>query len=669
VVLLAALLPRVLGLGRFITFDEANFWLKRSEQFLQAIASGDLGATAISVHPGVTTMWLGSAGILLHRALLTAGWVIGDSFAARLAIMQLPAALVNAGAVLAGYRLLRRLMPVPAALLAALLWALDPFVIGYSRLLHTDALAGTFITLSLLAACVYWQHGRRARWLILSGLCGGLAVLSKSPSAALLPWVAALALCTWSQEPRTKNQAPAGGSRLLALGARTAPLLIWCGVMAATVVVLWPATFAAPGRVLDQLRLGVTAEGAQPHQMGNFFLGRVYADEDPGLRFYPVALALRATPWTLLGLLLLPIGLRRLAGATRRDLAALAGFVVLFTLTMDLFPKKFDRYLEPVFPAIDILAAAGLWAIADWKLQISDWAQRKSAIYKMQSAIRSGVASIVVLAAIANVAHWHPYEIGAFNQALGGARAGIGTFVVGWGEGLEQAADWLNQQPDITGVTVAALRTEPLQAYLRDGAQAVAPPASGFAAQSGYAVIYLPDVSDGRALPPFDQLFGKVAPAHTVTINGQPYAWIYQLAPPVPNPVEAQFGSDIELRGFALAEPVQPGRPLALAIYWATGARPPANSAYFAHLIGPDGTRYAQADPVLPVEQWGPQRAFTTPLALPLPPDLAPGRYQLEIGVYDRATGQRLPLRNPAAEGPATDGAGALKLMEFDIQG
>ena len=35
----AALVPRLLDLGRFITDDEANFWLRRSHIFLNALRS------------------------------------------------------------------------------------------------------------------------------------------------------------------------------------------------------------------------------------------------------------------------------------------------------------------------------------------------------------------------------------------------------------------------------------------------------------------------------------------------------------------------------------------------------------------------------------------------------------------------------------------------------
>src|SRR5436189_31181 len=112
---LVALLPRVLGLGVFLSGDESEFWLRRSQIFLDALRAHD---------------WLATA----------------------------------------------------------------PFVVAFSRVLHTDALAASFITLSLLAACLYWHHGRRARWLIGSGVAAGLAILSKSPSLALLPWVGLVAL-------------------------------------------------------------------------------------------------------------------------------------------------------------------------------------------------------------------------------------------------------------------------------------------------------------------------------------------------------------------------------------------------------------------------------------------------------------------------------------------
>ena len=391
---LAALLPRVLALGLFITDDEANFWLTRSDIFLRAIRTGDFAATAITAHPGVTTMWLGAAGIVLRRTLLDWGILQSDAFPVVLAMMRLPAALAHVAVLLMGYGLLRRMFPpkvYPAlALLAALLWAADPFVIAYSKLLHTDALAGSFMTLSLLAACVAFNHDRRkpkgwmgTRWLVLSGVAAGLAFLSKSPALALVPAVGLVALLANRDEgPRTQDDDHVKWPIVYRLSSIVHPLIVWTIAAAITVFALWPALWVSPLQAYAQLRVGVEIEGAQPHMLGNFFLGR--EDDAPGLLFYPAALALRSTPWTLLGLLLLPLAWRNVAAwgepgdrrsgvAARRSLVALAGFVILFVAAMSMFPKKFDRYIVPAFPALDVLAAFGLLGILDFRLPILDF--------------------------------------------------------------------------------------------------------------------------------------------------------------------------------------------------------------------------------------------------------------------------------------------------------
>src|SRR5258706_15292737 len=87
---LVALVPRIWDLGGFVTLDEINFWLRRSEEFLKAIQSGDYAATALAPHPGVTTMWLGRAGLVLRRALAGPGLLAGGSVPTRLAPLRLP---------------------------------------------------------------------------------------------------------------------------------------------------------------------------------------------------------------------------------------------------------------------------------------------------------------------------------------------------------------------------------------------------------------------------------------------------------------------------------------------------------------------------------------------------------------------------------------------------
>ncbi len=347
-------MPRVVALGLFVNADESNYWLQRSDIFLQAVRSGDFAATAITTHPGVTTMWLGAAGLMLQRGAFDYGLVQDESFTTLLALIRTPLMLFHVGAILVGYSLLRRLLHKPEAMLAGLLWAVDPFVIGYSRMLHVDALLATFATLSLLAACVYWHHGKRLWPLALSAVCGALAMLSKSPGIVLFPMLGAFAIAAaWREEG-----APWRIKQVIL------PFLIWCTICGLTVLIVWPATWSAPLQVYDLLRLGVEAEADGEHQGGNFFFGQ--RDDRPGWLFYPVSLALRLTPWTMLGILVLPLVWRRLRASTQHDVAGLTLYVVVLTLALSIFTKKLNRYLVPGFPALDVLAAVGLIGMIDW---------------------------------------------------------------------------------------------------------------------------------------------------------------------------------------------------------------------------------------------------------------------------------------------------------------
>lgn len=735
-VALIALLPRVLDLGGFVTIDEINAWLPRSERFLAALAAGDFGATAQSAHPGVTTMWLGAGGLLLHRLLDGWGLIDPADFATRLALLQLPLALANTAAVLVGYALLRRLLAAPVALIAAVLWACDPFVVGFSRLLHVDGLMTSFSAISVLAACAYWLRpevsGRtsdaRAIWLLLlSGACAGLAVLSKSPAAVLAPTVAGIAaLAAWNDSrarraepsatgesdrrppshaaeappgPRAWERGPGGAGQgappgvtgrpaanpaeqpepfsapagIRAGGERkSAPwrraliaLLIWGAAAALTALLAWPAIWADPARAIDRLTAGVTEEGGEPHQSGNFFLGQVV--EAPGLAYYPVAMALRLTPWGLIGLALLAIFWRRVAPAQRPALAAMAWFVLLLTLELSLFPKKFDRYLVPAFPGLAVLAAAGWWAVAaGWRGRPVRPARPGSRIGRARSLYRLPFAFCLLIAlAVGNVAWWHPYGLIAYNQLLGGTPRAAQMVRMGWGEGMRQVADWLNRQPDRAEVATASTTVATLRPYLAPGVGAELPPRSGdLPEQVGYAVVYLRSLQDGNLGAALGRLVAYERPVYTVLLKGVPYAQIYQVPPAPDLERTASFGDSIALRGYELRS--SGGDTLDLTLFWRTEMIPP-NVSLFAHLIDETGRKASQIDLPALTAGWEGSRYYRTSLTLPLPDGLPPGEYDLLIGFYQPDTFQRLSLGAGQAADPRIDGQDALLLRRFAL--
>jgi 4-amino-4-deoxy-L-arabinose transferase-like glycosyltransferase len=661
-----ALLLRVLDLDRFVHTDEVNFWHPRSYAFLEAVLSGNGAATAISTHPGVTTMWLGSVGILLRRLLLAWGMLGEISFPTEMLLLRLPVVLVHTTAILAGYAMLRRLFSPLVAALAVLLWATSPFITAFSRFLHVDGLTGTFATLSLLAACCYWNQGAKQEtgWLLLSGVMAALAALSKSPGLAVGPVVVGLAILYVSDDLRQ------GWRAFL-------PLVVWGFVAVATVVLVWPAVRAAPDKVYTLLRVGVEVEGGSRHVVPNYFLGHM--DPTPGPLYYPVVLVMRSTPWTLAGVLLLPWAARFVVPRSAeertgdewdrvacmqfyRTLAVLVGFVIVFAVGLSPFPKKLDRYFVAAFPALNILAAVGLVGGATWLVQ------RFS-----HRLLVAGLAALVALVSIGNAAWFHPYGIAYYNQLFGGVRAGVQTFLVGEGEGLGEAAAWLNAQPDITGVTVTSTMEQSLQASLREGAQAVSEKGTGMDAATGYVVVYIRHMQRWERTgppPPYNRFYHRVPPAHVVTIHGVDYVHIYQVPRPLAQVVEADFGEAIHLHSYEVdTSAVRSSGVLSLTVQWQARGAIAENYHLFVHVFNEQGERVSQIDvpPAglhAPSTSWPLNRYLLWSHPVPLPADLPPGQYWLTLGLYRSQDFTRLPLRSappPPPDAP-DDGENTLVL-------
>jgi len=163
---LVAFLPRAFGLNVFITPDE-YLWIERSGEFLAALLRADWAATFQVGHPGLTTRWTGVLGILatyLPRLQTASGQLLIDGQPFQdlltdmsahlpevLAATRYPTAILTSMGVVGLYFLVRPLFGQRAALLSAVLMALEPFYLALSRVIHHDALSTTFMALSLLS--------------------------------------------------------------------------------------------------------------------------------------------------------------------------------------------------------------------------------------------------------------------------------------------------------------------------------------------------------------------------------------------------------------------------------------------------------------------------------------------------------------------------------------
>jgi hypothetical protein len=119
-----------------------------------------------------------------------------------------------------------------------------------------------------------------------------------------------------------------------------------------------------------------------------------------------------------------------------------------------------------------------------------------------------------------------------------------------------------------------------------------------------------------------------------------------------PLDVRARLGDRVRLLGARLSsDTAHPGGTLALELNWAADGAP-GDLRGFVQLLGPDGSLVAQQDGIpgggyMPTTAWQPGQPVADRRGLELPVDLAPGDYMLIAGLYDAATGQRLPVTRP----------------------
>lgn len=540
VLLPAVALPRGLALDRVVTPDEVN-WLTTSANFYVALRQGDLARTYQLEHPGVTTLWAGAAafqwrypayvdegpGYLIYSEqevgsiLRSLGHEPLDMIVAARIFIVLVIAVVL---VTAFFQAVPLIGFWPAAI-GFLLIAFDPFHIAHSRILHQDGMASSFVLLALLAFFNFLYGERRWQSLILSGAAAGLACLTKSPMLFLIPFMGLLLLIELVRKFRQ-----AGQLERTSLQWAAKSLILW-GLVGLTVyVLLWPAMWVEPIYTLRRVLGGMLSYAVHGHTEASlFFNGRIYTG-DPGINFYPITYLWRTTPIVIIGsvfaVLALVISPARSAMLRNRSpLAMLLLFAILFTVFMTIGAKKFDRYLLPIYLPLDLVAGVGWVSIVNWigRQQSRRWLQ----------ALAPAIVLVALAWQVTGTAASYPYYFSYYNPLLGGTRRAPEVMMVGWGEGLDQAARHLNQQDADPPQVMLGLWSGTFS-YLFDGPVKWSDFAPGKETiqtweDSDYAIIYINQWQRGRLPHELVDYFMNEAPALVVRVQGVDYAYVYDL--------------------------------------------------------------------------------------------------------------------------------------------
>jgi len=201
---------------------------------------------------------------------------------------------------------------------------------------------------------------------------------------------------------------------------------------------------------------------------------------------------------------------------TKTEMAVIIIFALMFFLAVQYSIKKGDRYLLPDFLLFDVLTVIVLNIF---------WQSRK----------RFGlpIVQLIVIAAVTwqvwQVFYLHPHELAYRNPFF---RSVAINRTMGWGEGLDLAAHYLNNKPAAKEMLVVSYYEGQFD-YKFDGEVTSAERLAKETERdigADYVVLYrtmigrAPDRWETKVL----EMYQGKQPEKIININGEQYAWIYK---------------------------------------------------------------------------------------------------------------------------------------------
>ena len=442
---------------------------------------------------------------------------------------KLPVAVLSVACVLAAFFFLRVLVGGLAAAVAAGLLALEPFLIAHARIACIDSTFAMLMTCALLSFVCFVKL-RRRRYLIASAVLAGLTVLTRSAGVVLFPVCAVLyVIATWT------DQGYSWRVWAKALPGMVREGLQYLAISAVVFVALFPAMWVAPLKTIGRIGGAVSTNITADNPKGNpeFYVAQKFyfkgeTVNDPGPSYYGWVLLYRTSPLVLLlacaaAVHLLAFG-RRMEPGARLVQGAMLIYGIVYIVGMSLISYKQDRWFLPALAALVIMAGVELAVLLSMPAQRLRGALRGApALVTSAALLVTGVVTCYPLVQL------QPNYLSYFNPVFYGPEKVWHDHVVGFGEGLHEAAQYLNGKPGAENLTVASSTDTAFSPFFVGRTIELEDLQQG--RRADYLVLYAHYVQQQLVPTITNAYYPSRTPECTITINGIEYAWIYKIAP------------------------------------------------------------------------------------------------------------------------------------------
>jgi hypothetical protein len=531
--------PRLVSLGSYATADEP-LYLKSSASYYYLLREKRFNETDLIIHPGIGNLWAGAAGFFAifpeYASDERTEFPIADLHFRQivrssdhtplemLAIGRAATLLIQTLILGAALYFCIRVIGRWPAFIAFLLVSFDPFYFANSRILQPDGILAASLILSVISFIDYLQNNRKIS-LLASGIGAGLCWLSKLVGIVSGLMILGVAVFYWWWNYRKDWRKASLVFRDLAL---------WLIVAFVVFVALWPMMWVEP---IDTLVAYFRQSFLMSQDINSpmFFNGELNPEGEFGLDYfyyYPIVLFNLTTPLVLLGLISGAAAYfwdrvkKERPAETNFPLAGLFIALVIYLTIMTLSSKKAERYVVSAFLLLDLLAGMGYWLLLK---------QLKRVFPNARSYMAAVLVSLVVGSQALLVWQISPYYHSYYNPLWGNADRYFEWNPVGWGEGLDQAARYLNSKEAMDKKVVYVWYSATFDLFYDHRSKELSIPPSELDAQfeeiiaADYAIIY---ISQWQRQPntTLIQYLADKQPEYVVEINGFEYVKVYNMA-------------------------------------------------------------------------------------------------------------------------------------------
>ena len=127
----------------------------------------------------------------------------------------------------------------------------------------------------------------------------------------------------------------------------------------------------------------------------------------------------------------------------------------------------------------------------------------------------------------------------------------------------------------------------------------------------------------------------------------------WEAIPETAVPIMAQFGDTITLAAYEFIDSPDPEQMSDLVLYWQTSQLPDNHGEYlaFIHITNEAGELVVNlnerlADGTIPMQAWHPVGFIRDHHQVPLPPEMAAGHYQINVGLFAQDSGERMTIQD-----------------------